>query len=263
MLNSSTLYLIGAGPGDPELITVKAVRCLRKADVILYDALVGEELLSYARPGAVLHFAGKRMGCHYLSQQEINHLIVEYGSRYQRVVRLKGGDPFIFGRAQEEMDAARLAGMNIKVVPGVSSATAVPASAGIPLTCRGINESFWVTTGTTKTGEISPDIALASISSATVVILMAMNKLDRIMDVFRQHGKSRTPVAVIQQGTTSRAKSVTGTVEDICFRVQAEGLSNPSIVIVGEVVRLGPGNLSAIPEILGLSASTDGGIFRA
>ena len=234
------LSLVGAGPGDPELITLKAIRALEKADVILYDALASEELLDYASPKAIKQFVGKRFGCHALSQQEINALILEYACKYGHVVRLKGGDPFVFGRAQEEIDAARAAGIPIEVIPGISSAIAVPASQMIPLTCRGINESFWVTTGTLQSGEISPDIQLAAQSSATVVILMAMSKLEAIMDIFKANGKKEMPVAIIQNGTTSQEKHVIGTVSDICFRAQCAGLSNPSIIIVGEVVRLHP-----------------------
>jgi uroporphyrin-III C-methyltransferase len=161
-----------------------------------------------------------------------------YAGKYPRVVRLKGGDPFVFGRAQEEITAARLAGIAVEVVPGISSAIAVPASKMIPLTCRGINESFWVTTGTTQSGEISADIKLAAQSSATVIILMAMSKLEAIMEIFAQYGKSDTAVAIIQDGTTAKEKMVAGKVKDIAYRVQYAGLSNPAIIIIGEVVRL-------------------------
>src|SRR3954469_1759559 len=219
------LSLVGAGPGDPELITLKAIKVLQKAVVILYDALANEELLEYASPKAIKQFVGKRFGCHALSQEEINALIVEYAYKYGRVVRLKGGDPFVFGRAQEEIDAARAAGIPVEVIPGISSSIAVPASQMIPLTCRGINESFWVTTGTLQSGEISPDIQLAAQSSATVVILMAMSKLERIMEIFAQHGKKETPVAIIQDGTTENQKMVIGQVKDIFFRAQYAGLT--------------------------------------
>ncbi len=232
----STLYLVGAGPGDPELITVKAMKILAEAEVVLYDALVNTDLLQYAQHASELIFVGKRFGCHALSQEEINNLIVEKGAIYKKVVRLKGGDPFVFGRAQEEIAAANAAGMAIELIPGISSALAVPALQGIPLTSRGISESFWVTTGTTKEGTISADIKLAAQSSATVVILMAMSKLEAIMDIFSGYGKSATPVAVIQSGTTADEKMVIGTVRDISFRAQAAGLSNPAIIVVGEVV---------------------------
>ena len=234
------LYLVGAGPGDPELITLKAVNILKSADVILYDALANEVLLQYASSKCIKKFVGKRYGCHALSQQEINDVIVEYAFAHGKVVRLKGGDPFVFGRAQEEIEAARRAGIPVEIVPGISSAIAVPASQMIPLTCRGINESFWVTTGTTKSGEISSDIQFAAQSSATVVILMAMSKLEAIMDVFIKCGKSETPVAIIQDGTTNNEKIVIGNVRDIFLKAQYEGMSNPAIVIVGEVVRLHP-----------------------
>ena len=232
------LSLVGAGPGDPELITLKAIKTIATANVILYDALVNEELLNYASPNAVKRFVGKRFGCHSLSQDEINMMIIDYANSHGHVVRLKGGDPFVFGRAIEEIEAARRAGIEVEVIPGISSAIAVPASQMIPLTCRGINESFWVTTGTTQSGEISGDIKLAALSNATVVILMAMSKLEAIMDIFLANNKADTPVAIIQDGTTANEKVVVGTVKDICFRSEYAGLSNPSVIIVGDVVKL-------------------------
>jgi uroporphyrin-III C-methyltransferase len=243
-MKSSILSLVGAGPGDPELITVKAIRALKKADVILYDALANTALLNWASPRAIRKFVGKRFGCHALSQDEINTLIIEYGRKHRRVVRLKGGDPFVFGRAQEEIIVAREAGMEVEVIPGVSSALAVPATQLIPLTCRGINESFWVTTGTTQSGELSNDIRLAAQSSATVIILMAMSKLEAIMDIFSSHGKQDTPVAIIQNGTTADERMVIGSVRDICFKAEYAGLANPAVIVVGEVVRLHPSLLS-------------------
>jgi uroporphyrin-III C-methyltransferase len=186
---------------------------------------------------------GKRYGCHALSQQEINQLMIEYAFSHGHVVRLKGGDPFVFGRAQEEIDAARNAGIQIEVIPGISSALAVPASQMIPLTCRGINESFWVTTGTTKEGAISGDIQLAAQSSATVIILMAMGKLEAIMEIFTQYGKQNTPVAIIQDGTTKNEKCIIGSVKDIFFKAQYHHITNPAVIMVGEVVNLHPSML--------------------
>lgn len=232
------IYLVGAGPGDPELITLKALRILSSAPVILYDALASTDLLNHCPAGSIKIFVGKRYGCHALSQQEINLLMIEKARLHGTVVRLKGGDPFVFGRAQEEIEAARAAGIAVTVIPGISSALAVPASRMIPLTCRGISESFWVTTGTTRTGELSPDIKLAAQSSATVIILMAMSKLEAIMETFAANGKATTPVAIIQDGTTPHEKMITGTVSDIAFRAQHAGLSNPAIIMVGEVVAL-------------------------
>ncbi len=232
------LILVGAGPGDPELITLKAVRALQNAAVILYDALANKELLNHASPHCKLLHVGKRFGCHALSQKEINHLIIEQALAHGTVVRLKGGDPFVFGRAAEEIEAATEAGIPVEVVPGISSALAVPASQMIPLTCRGVSESFWVTTGTTQSGDISGDIALAAQSTATVIILMAMSKLEEIMEIFSSFGRPATPVAIIQDGTTDKEKMVTGTVRDIFYKAQYEGMCNPAIIIVGEVVNL-------------------------
>ncbi len=232
----SKLFLVGAGPGDPDLITLKAVKILEKADVILYDALANSELLSHAIHAKVKTYVGKRYGCHALSQIEINQLIVEMGSKYQNIVRLKGGDPSVFGRAQEEIIAAQEAGMDVEIIPGISSALAVPSLAGIPLTLRGVSESFWVTTGTTRSGDISNDVQLAAQSSATVVILMAMSKLDDIMQIFRNFGKQQTPVAIIQNGSTPEEKIIFGNVNDIAFKAEHHQMTNPSIIIVGEVI---------------------------
>jgi len=239
------LSLVGAGPGDPDMITLKAVKVLNAADVVLYDALANESLLEHAPAGAVKKFVGKRFGCHALSQDEINTLIGEYAFSHGHVVRLKGGDPFVFGRAQEEIDFARSLGIPVNIVPGISSALAVPSMQMIPLTSRGVAESFWVTTGTTRSGDISPDINLAAQSTATVIILMAMSKLEQIMDIFSKAGKSATPVAIIQDGTTAREKIVIGTVKDIPFRAQHSGIGNPAIIIVGEVVNINQGILHA------------------
>src|SRR3954464_3730736 len=226
-MTNSLISLVGAGPGDPELITLKAIKAIQKAAVILYDTLANDALLEYASPNTIKLFVGKRFGCHALSQKEINNLIIEYAISHGRVVRLKGGDPFVFGRAMEEIEAAREAGIEVEVIPGISSALAVPASQMIPLTCRGVNESFWVTTGTTQSGEISADIKLAAQSSATVIILMAMSKLETIMEIFAEHGKNETPVAIIQDGTTDKEKMVIGKVKDIYYRAQYAEVSNP------------------------------------
>src|SRR5688572_1740405 len=231
------LSLVGSGPGDPELITLKAVRILQEADVILYDALSNDELLSYTKPNAVKLFVGKRYGCNIFSQNEINNLIVKYAYSHGHVVRLKGGDPFVFGRALEEIATARQAGVEVEIVPGISSALAVPAMQMIPLTSRGVAESFWVTTGTTRSGDISGDVYLAAQSTATVVILMAMSRIGAIMDIFREAGKGSVPVAVIQNGTTDQERIITGAVSDIAAVAEAQGIENPAIIVVGEVVK--------------------------
>jgi uroporphyrin-III C-methyltransferase len=229
--------LVGAGPGDPELITLKAVNCLKRADVVLFDALVSAEILKLIPEGIPALSVGKRAGAHSCSQQEINEMIVELAYIHGHVVRLKGGDPFVFGRGAEEIEYAEAHGLQTDVIPGISSCIAVPAALNIPVTSRGASESFWVITGTTKDGALSADIRLASQSSATVVILMGMKKLDTIMDCFRENGKSETPVAIIQNGTMPNQKSVTGTVATIASLTSAEDLASPGIIVVGEVVK--------------------------
>ena len=180
---SPRLTLVGAGPGDPELITIKAIKALKDAQVILYDALVNPELLDYARPDVHKIFVGKRAGKHYLPQDEINRLIVEFAFTHGHVVRLKGGDPFVFGRGHEELQYAESFGLETAIVPGVTSAVAVPALQRIPLTKRGVSESFWVVTGTTRQHTLSKDLALAAQSTATVIILMGTKKLKEIVAV--------------------------------------------------------------------------------
>ncbi len=236
MIAQPKLTVVGAGPGDPDLITLKAINVLKEADVVMYDALVNSELLRYVNPSAEQIFVGKRRGCYRYQQEQINELIVERGYSHGHVVRLKGGDPFIFGRGAEEMEYAAENGMNVAVVPGISSSLAVPAYQNIPLTKRGSSESFWVITGTTKFHKLSSDVALAAKSNATVVILMGMGKLSQIVELFQKEGKNELPVAIIQNGTTKREKVGIGTVGTIENVVTEQQLSNPAIIILGEVV---------------------------
>lgn len=231
------LTLVGAGPGDPELITVKAIKALESADIVLYDALVSKEVLGYVPSSTPMICVGKRAGKHSYSQAEINSLIVESAFLYGHVVRLKGGDPFVFGRATEEIGYASRHGIPTAVVPGISSALAVPAALSIPVTSRGVSESFWVVTGTTMSGGLSADVALAAKSTATVIILMGLKKLPEIMAIFHACGKSDTPVAVIQNGTLPSQKQVVGTVASIVGMVKEEDLGSPGIIIAGDVVR--------------------------
>jgi uroporphyrin-III C-methyltransferase len=234
---TARITLIGAGPGDPELLTLKGLRVLQAADVVLYDALVSEKILALIPADVPAWSVGKRAGAHSFRQEEINTLIVDFANQYGHVVRLKGGDPFVFGRGQEEIEFALAKGIEVNVIPGISSAFAVPASINIPLTCRSVSESFWVVTGTTRSGKISGDLALAAQSTATVVILMGLNKLTEIMDVFTAHGKSRVPVAVIQNGTLPDQKCVTGSVSTIAGEVARAQLGSPAVIVVGEVVK--------------------------
>ena len=230
------LTVVGAGPGDIELITLKAIRTLENADVVLYDALVNEELLDYAK-NAELIFVGKRKGCYAYQQEQINELIVSRAKSAGHVVRLKGGDPFVFGRGSEEMEYAASHGLEVVMVPGISSSLSVPAYQNIPVTKRGSSESFWVITGTTKEHKLSADVALAAKSSATVVILMGMSKLPQIVELFKGEGKSEMPIAIIQNGTRKNEKVGIATIETIVDVVEKENLSNPAIIIIGEVVK--------------------------
>ncbi|WP_299670307.1 uroporphyrinogen-III C-methyltransferase [uncultured Polaribacter sp.] len=230
------LTVVGAGPGDVDLITLKAIKVLKVADVVLYDALVNEALLAFVNPNAELIFVGKRRGCYRYQQEQINELIVERANMHQHVVRLKGGDPFIFGRGAEEMEFAANFGIETAMVPGISSSLAVPASQNIPVTKRGYAESFWVITGTTKEHKLSNDIALAAKSNATVVVLMGMGKLSEIIQLFQQENKNNLPVAIIQNGTRTNEKVGIGTVDTILEIVREKELSNPAIIVLGEVV---------------------------
>lgn len=236
-INTPKLTLVGAGPGDVDLITVKAIRVLKTADVVLYDALVNEELLEYINADAEIIFVGKRRGCYRYQQEQINELIVALANSKGHVVRLKGGDPFIFGRGAEEMEYAANFGIETAFVPGISSSLAVPAYQNIPLTKRGSSESFWIITGTTKDHKISSDVALAAKSNATVVVLMGMGKLPEIIALFQRENKHNLPVAIIQNGTRANEKVGIGTVDTILEVVKEKALSNPSIIVLGEVVK--------------------------
>jgi uroporphyrin-III C-methyltransferase len=249
LIERMKLTLVGAGPGDPDLITVKGIKALQQADVVMYDALVHPDLLDYCRPDALKVYVGKRRGAYSCMQEDINPLIVHYAQQYGHVVRLKGGDSFVFGRGFEEIEFARQNGIETQVVPGLSSSYAVPASAGIPLTTRGVSESFWVVTGTTKAGQLSADLHLAAQSTATVVILMGMHKLADIMAVFSECGKAETPVAIIQNGTLVDQQLVVGRVQDIIEKVNESGVSNPAIIVVGEVAGLTLADIQAVQAV--------------
>lgn len=239
MQNKKTpkLTLVGAGPGDPDLLTIKGAKALAEADVVLYDALINKQILEYAPKAALKIFVGKHKGNHSFSQDEINNLIIKYVFSHGHVVRLKGGDPFIFGRGSEEIDHADAFGVTCEIVPGISSSIAVPAYQGISLTKRGVSESFWVITGTTSARKLSNDIALAAQSSATVAILMGMSKLLEIVKLFQANGKGKVATAIIQNGTMTNENIGVGTIDTILDVVADKKLTNPAIIVIGEVVR--------------------------
>lgn len=231
-----TLFIIGAGPGDPELISIKGLKALRHADVILYDALVSGELLTHAKPGCKLIYVGKRKAKKEFSQEEINQLLVFYVARFKCVVRLKGGDPYVFGRGHEELEYAAKRGVHVEIIPGISSALAAPASAGIPLTKRGVNESFWVITGTLSSGEISNDMQLAAQSSATVIILMGISHLKEIISIFSKARSPLEPVAIIEQATLPSQRVTAGTASSILQQALENEIGTPAVIVIGKVV---------------------------
>ncbi|MEM1322394.1 MAG: uroporphyrinogen-III C-methyltransferase [Bacteroidota bacterium] len=234
------ISLVGAGPGDPDLLTIKGLRALQTADVILYDALVNPILLEEAPESALRIFVGKRANNHRYKQEEINMMLVQYAFNYGHVVRLKGGDSFVFGRGHEELSFAAAFDIEVQVVPGISSCISLPELQQVPLTRRGLNESFWVLTATTRKGQLSRDVAIAAQSTATAVILMGLRKLPEIARIFAAEGKGDTPVMVIQNGSLPQERHALGTVDTIVEVVAEKGLSTPAIIIIGEVVKLHP-----------------------
>ncbi|QKZ12986.1 uroporphyrinogen-III C-methyltransferase [Spirosoma sp. KUDC1026] len=247
------LTLVGAGPGDGELITVKGIRVLQQADVVLYDDLATATLLDFAPEQALKLYVGKRAGKPSASQDVINQMIVDLARTHGHVIRLKGGDSYVFGRGYEECNYARQHGIPSVVIPGVSSCIAVPASQGIPVTCRGISESFWVITGTTRHGELSADLQLAVQSNATVVVLMGLNKLDELCTLYTQHGRGDWPMAVVQNGTRADERCVVGQVWEMPDLVAAQRVGAPAVLIIGEVVTLHPDYVVAYARNLALT----------
>ena len=234
------ITLVGAGPGAKDLITMKGFKALQSANVILYDALVSKELLSEIDDSIVKICVGKRCNKHSFTQDEINLLIVESAFQYGHVVRLKGGDPFVFGRANEEIDFAESFGIPVRVIPGISSAIAVPSSQGIPMTRRGVSSSFWVMTATKKDGSFSEDLKFAAQSSATMVILMGVQKLAEISSEILKYRTAQTPFAVIQNGTLKNEIVILGTLEDIPNLIGSINTSDPGVIVVGDVVAQHP-----------------------
>jgi uroporphyrin-III C-methyltransferase len=231
------VFLVGAGPGDPELITLKGKRCLEAADVILYDELVSRELLEFAASDTELIYVGKKPGQHCADQREIEALLIRHARQGQCVVRLKGGDPFVFGRGGEEAQALRAAAVPFEIVPGISSAIAAPAYAGIPLTHRALASSFAVVTGhkagggQVKWGELARSVD-------TLVILMGLHNLDAIIAELLAGGcEPELPVAVIQSGTTNQQRVLCATVRTIGVLAAAANFQSPAVIVVGQVAK--------------------------
>lgn len=240
MEKTGKVYIIGAGPGDPGLITVKGLRCLKEADVIIYDHLVNPEIIDHAKASARLIYAGKKGGAHTLLQDEINRLLVEEASQGSIVARVKGGDPFIFGRGGEEAEVLAGAGIPFEVVPGVTSAIAVPAYAGIPLTHRGYTSTMAFVTGHEDPTKEQSDIDWKTLSGiGTLVFLMGVKNLAQIAGSLIEHGKdAHTPAALIRWGTTEDQETLTAALQDIAAKAEERRFSPPAILVVGHVVGL-------------------------
>ncbi len=237
-MNLGKVYLVGAGPGDPGLMTVRGIELLRQAQVIVYDQLVNPALLDEASQSASRIFVGKRAGRHCIAQGEINAVLIAQARAGNEVVRLKGGDPFVFGRGGEEAEALSEAGISFEIVPGVSSAVAVPAYAGIPLTHRDFASSFAVVTGH-EARKVHSAVDWAKLATAvdTLVILMGLTNLPTIVEKLMAHGRPPyTPVAVIRAGTTPEQETVVGTLTDIVAKSAL--IQAPALIVVGDVVSL-------------------------
>jgi uroporphyrin-III C-methyltransferase len=235
------VYLVGAGPGDPGLLTIKGKMLLESADVVIYDALVSAEILEFISPQAEQINAGKRMGMHSLLQNETTDLLIAKAREYQSIVRLKGGDPFIFGRGGEEMEDLIAAGVAVEVVPGVTSGIAAPAYAGIPLTHRNYSSSVIFVTGHEMAGKYRPGVNWNAIaqSAETIVVYMGVHNLDRITHELIAAGlASDTPIALVRWGTTPKQQELIATLATIVDRVETEKFSAPSIAVIGNVVQL-------------------------
>ena len=241
-LRPGTVYLVGAGPGDPELITLKGRRLIGSCDALVYDYLVDARMLGWVKPGCEQHYVGKRAGFHSMEQAKIQKLLVELAHAGKQVVRLKGGDPFIFGRGGEEAEALRAAGIPYEVVPAVTAALGCAAYCGIPLTHR-----EWTRSVTFISGHEQPGLATDGVdweshaaSGATLVLYMAMGRLQEISERLMAGGRpAQTPVCVVQWGTTPRQRSVRGQLDTIAWLSQEAGLGAPAVVIIGEVAALG------------------------
>ncbi|MGP4059778.1 uroporphyrinogen-III C-methyltransferase [Halobacillus litoralis] len=234
----SKVYIVGAGPGDYDLITLKGLKTIQQADVILYDRLINEELLNEAGENTEMVFCGKRPDHHALSQKTINHLLCKYALQGKTVTRLKGGDPFVFGRGGEEAEELARKNIPFEIVPGISSGVAAPAYAGIPVTHREYSSSVAFISGVSKLGEDEEEYWEHVVKSMdTLCIYMGVKKLPDICDRLLKYGREAdTPIALVQWGTTEQQKTVTGTLTTIVEK--ARHIENPSMIVVGDVVKL-------------------------
>lgn len=236
------LILVGTGPGDPELITVKGLNAVKSADVILYDALLDKKILEEARDGAEKIFVGKKGYEHGTSQEDINKMCVEYVQQNKVVVRLKGGDPYIFARGHEEVEYASSFNLDCQVIPGLSSSTSLATIQGVPLTLRGVAGGFSVISAINKEDKLTEELKNSVTNSMTVVILMGFQKLSEICKLYKTVKKDSTPIMIIENGTMENEKSVIGTIENIEALARKKAMAPPAIIIVGDVINFKIGN---------------------
>ncbi|HWV75195.1 MAG TPA: uroporphyrinogen-III C-methyltransferase [Pseudosphingobacterium sp.] len=232
------ITLVGAGPGDPDLISVKGVKALKTADVVIYDALVDEILLDYVPKEATRVYVGNPSGDENFSQSTVNQLMVDYALNFGHVVRLKGGDLFVFGRGYEELEYAASYSIETEIIPGISSAISVPGLQGIPVTHKGDSDGLWILCGTDEKGQLNKELISAASSKATVVVLLGYEQLHDIVNIYQRAGKGRLPVAVIQNGSMKNEKIAVGIVNTIDEIVEEEGIDNsgPVLLVFGQTV---------------------------
>ena len=241
IVSTGMVTLVGAGCGAYDLITLRGLNAIRRAEVLVYDDLIDARLLDHASESCEKIYVGKRIGVHSREQEEINAILIEHAKKGKRVVRLKGGDPFVFGRGSEEMEALKAKGIPVTEVPGITSAIAVPAAAGIPVTHRGKSRSFHVVTAHTKgTADSLPEGLKELVAvEGTLVFLMGMHQLSKLAGWLMEYGKSpETPAAVVQGNFDGKTVSVRGTLFDIAEKVKESGMQSPAVIVIGETAEM-------------------------